>query len=82
MITSTLTSKGQTTIPQIVRRALGLTDHDRLVYEFAEGKVVLKPLKGNLLHLRGTVRPKQVPENFSLIRRTIQKMAPRATPKK
>ena len=82
MITSTLTSKGQTTIPQIVRQTLGVTDHDRLVYELTEGKVVLKPLKGSLLHLRGTVRPKRTPENFSLVRRAIQKLAPRATTQK
>ena len=41
MITSRITSKAQTTIPQAVRNALGLREGDELAYEIADGRVVL-----------------------------------------
>ena len=41
MITSKLTSKAQTTIPQPVRAALRLVEGDELAYEIEGGKVIL-----------------------------------------
>lgn len=41
MITSKLTSKGQTTIPQPVRAALHLKPGDELVYEIDDQRVIL-----------------------------------------
>ena len=41
MITSKLTSKAQTTIPQPVRTALRLKDGDELAYEIEENRVIL-----------------------------------------
>jgi antitoxin PrlF len=41
MITSRLTSKAQTTIPQAVRAALQLREGDELAYRIEDGKVVL-----------------------------------------
>ena len=41
MITSKLTSKAQTTIPQPVRAALRLEAGDELLYEIVEERVVL-----------------------------------------
>jgi len=41
MITSKLTSKAQTTIPQPVRAALHLQEGDELVYEIVDQKVIL-----------------------------------------
>ena len=41
MITSKLTSKAQTTIPQPVRAALRLAEGDELAYEIDGGKVIL-----------------------------------------
>jgi AbrB family looped-hinge helix DNA binding protein len=40
---STLTSKGQTTIPRDIRRLLGLKKNDRILYEVVDGKVAIKP---------------------------------------
>jgi len=40
MITSTLTSKNQTTIPKAIVEALGLTPSAQLVYEIGESGVV------------------------------------------
>ena len=41
MITSKLTSKAQTTIPQPVRAALRLVEGDELAYEIDDGRVIL-----------------------------------------
>jgi antitoxin PrlF len=41
MITSKLTSKAQTTIPQAVRVALRLTEGDELAYEIDGSRVIL-----------------------------------------
>lgn len=41
MITSRLTSKAQTTVPQAVRQALGLREGDELAYEIRNGRVTL-----------------------------------------
>ncbi len=41
MVTSKLTSKAQTTIPQAVRTALGLRAGDELAYIIEDGRAVL-----------------------------------------
>lgn len=41
MITSKLTTKAQTTVPQPVRTALGLKEGDELVYQIEVGRVVI-----------------------------------------
>jgi antitoxin PrlF len=41
MITSKLTSKAQTTIPQAVRTALGVNPGDEIAYVIEAGRVVL-----------------------------------------
>jgi antitoxin PrlF len=41
MITSRLTSKAQTTIPQPVRTALGLLPGDSIAYQIEDGRAVL-----------------------------------------
>jgi len=46
MITSRLTSKAQTTIPQPVRAALGLREGDELLYTIENGRVLLSKVRG------------------------------------
>lgn len=70
---SVLTSKGQTTIPKEIRQFLGLKPKDRLFYLMEDGKVVLKPLHGDILELRGSVSPKHRPEDFNAIRSATRK---------
>lgn len=39
-------SKGRITVPQAVRRRLGLREHDRMLFTFADdGDVTFRPLK-------------------------------------
>ncbi|MGO4124708.1 AbrB/MazE/SpoVT family DNA-binding domain-containing protein [Inquilinus sp. YAF38] len=45
MITSRLTSKAQTTIPQPIRAALRLRDGDEIAYEIASDHVILRKAK-------------------------------------
>ena len=49
MITSKLTSKAQTTIPQAVRNALGIKEGDELAYQIEDGRVVLTKAPMHLL---------------------------------
>ncbi|MHB1361992.1 MAG: AbrB/MazE/SpoVT family DNA-binding domain-containing protein [Thermoleophilia bacterium] len=65
---STLTSKGQTTIPNQIRKQMGLKAGDGLVYSIEGDHIVMKPVKGTLLEAFATVKPKRRPEDFSRIR--------------
>jgi len=48
MVTSKLTGKSQTTIPQAVRTALGVKEGDELAYTIEDGRVVLSKAPGKL----------------------------------
>lgn len=62
MPSSTVTSKGQVTIPAEVRRALGLTSGSRLDFvPTDEGTYELVPATGTVLSLKGIVVPPAVP---------------------
>ena len=43
--TSTISSKGQVTVPVNVRRRLGLKEGDRVEFAFEEGRAVLRPMR-------------------------------------
>jgi AbrB family looped-hinge helix DNA binding protein len=43
--TSTISSKGQVTVPVEVRRRLGLKEGDRVEFAFVEGTAVLRPVR-------------------------------------
>ncbi|CAN5734701.1 hypothetical protein BH11VER1_BH11VER1_08150 [soil metagenome] len=55
MAHSTLTSKGQTTIPREIRKVLGLSPGMMLAYEVRAGEVVVKRLRGGR-SLMGSLR--------------------------
>jgi len=73
VLQSVVTSKGQTTIPKEIRDFLKLKPKDRIFYIVEDGKVVLKPLRGDILELRGSVPPKDRPEDFDAIRAATRK---------
>jgi len=77
MTASTLTSKGQVTIPKEVRERLGLKEGDRLIFRFDDqGNLVVRPetrnplgrLPGLLRHLAGK-RPVTVEEMNKAVKR-------------
>ena len=73
MPVSVLTRKWQTTIPKDVRNFLGLKPNDKIFYLVEGERVVLKPLKGNILDLRGSVTTKEKPIDFKKLRDNTRK---------
>jgi antitoxin PrlF len=56
MLKSTVTERGQTTIPAAVRKALGLKPHQRLVYEIRDDSVVVRPETESIMDLAGALK--------------------------
>jgi AbrB family looped-hinge helix DNA binding protein len=56
MTHSTITSKGQTTLPAPIRRALRLKAGDRIVYEIQGDSVVIRPQPG-VMAVFGALKP-------------------------
>jgi AbrB family looped-hinge helix DNA binding protein len=73
MLQSIITSKGQTTIPKEIRNLLKLKPQDKLYYLIEDGKVVLKPIHGDILQLKGSVRSKERSVDFEQIRAATRK---------
>lgn len=72
MTTSTITSKGQTTIPKEVREYLHLKAHDRLLYIPQKDTIIIKPLIGTILDLKGAF-PVKRKLNFKRLREKMVK---------
>jgi AbrB family looped-hinge helix DNA binding protein len=77
MPVSVLTSKGQTTIPKDIRKLLGLKPNDKILYLLEGKKVVLRPLKGNILALKGSINVKKKPIDFKRLREDTKKKVAR-----
>ncbi len=77
MSVSVLTKKGQTTIPKDIRNYLNLAPNDKILYLMEGNKVVIKPLKGNILDLKGSVKTKDKPIDFTKLRRETKKKVAR-----
>ena len=62
MATSTMTTKGQVTIPLDVRRRLGLDAGDRIEFvEIEDGMFAIKPAIGDVRSLKGLLRKPSKP---------------------
>ena len=58
MTASTITGKGQTTIPRTIRRHLNLKPGDRVEYVVeGDGKVILRPAIVDISELKGLLAP-------------------------
>lgn len=69
---STLTGKGQVTVPAEIRRALGLKSQDKVVFRLVDDKVTLEPLPMTLEEAYGSVEPLQTPEDFAVLRAAVR----------
>jgi AbrB family looped-hinge helix DNA binding protein len=70
---STLTSKGQITVPKRVREALALRTGDRVVFEQqADGAFVLIPRNADVRSLRGMVKKTGKPVSLADMDKAIQ----------
>ena len=57
--TSTITSKGQTTLPRKVREALGVGPRQKIVYEMQNDGVLIRAAGGSLLSSAGILADQQ-----------------------
>ena len=74
MSTSTLTSKGQTTIPKDVRKRLNLQPGDRLEFVIDEdGRVLVLPASIDASELAGMLKPPVRPVSVEDMNRAIRK---------
>jgi len=74
MSTSTLTSKGQTTIPKDVRKRLNLHPGDRLEFVIDEdGRVLVLPASIDASELAGMLKPPVRPISVDDMNRAIRK---------
>lgn len=69
---STVTKKGQATIPKKIREYLGIKPKDKVEFEIEEGKVRIKPAS-NLESNFGKVKPRKRPEDFRKTRKFFEK---------
>ncbi len=56
MIKSTVTTKGQTTIPRDIRKKLGISSGDVLLWDADADGVRIRPASQGFLQRRGTIR--------------------------
>ncbi len=71
---STLTAKGQTTVPKEVRRRLGLGPRQKIVYEIGPEGVSLHAAGSSLGELAGSLSDKKPALNKAAERATYRKV--------
>jgi AbrB family looped-hinge helix DNA binding protein len=73
-LVSTMTQKGQVTIPAAVRARLGLKPKDRVEFEFTGDVVTIKPAESKLLAGYGAVQPRNRPEDWAAIAEEAERL--------
>lgn len=78
---SVLSAKGQMTIPREVRKALHLKPLERVIIVVEGDQAILKPLRGSLLDIGGSVRlpAGAKSQNFSKVRDEVRKKMAKKT---
>ena len=71
-ITTTITQRGQVTIPAEVRRMLGVKPRDKVAFTIEDGEVRLAPASFSLESAYGSVKPSKKPEDFDEVSRTAK----------
>ena len=69
---TTITKKGQVTIPVRIRRSLGLAPGDKVAFVVEDDEVKVKPVKSALDKSFGAVTPRSRPENFQELERLAE----------
>lgn len=73
MPVATMTSKGQMTIPKILRERLHLKPHDKLLVIQEGDQAVVRPLHGDILGLKGILHRKGMkPIDFRKLRQEFE----------
>jgi antitoxin PrlF len=69
---TTITQRGQVTIPAEVRKLLGVKPRDKIAFRVDGGTVRLVPVEFTLEQVFGSVTPLQRPEDFDELSRTAK----------
>jgi len=77
MSQSTVTRKGQVTIPKHIRDRLGVREGEKVLFVLRGDEVVLKVIHGNILDLKGSIKPRAHPEDFEAIRESVRQAVSR-----
>ena len=72
MLESTMTRKGQVTIPKAIRDRLGVKEGEKILFVMRDEEVFLKVVKGTILDLKGSVQPSTQPDDFEKIRQSVK----------
>ena len=70
--TTTITQRGQVTIPAEVRRVLGVKHKDKVAFTIKDGEVHLAPAAFSLESAYGSVKPSRKPEDFDEVSRAAK----------
>lgn len=65
---STVTQKGQVTIPVAIRQLLDIKPRDHVIFRVTAGRVELLPARMTLENAFGAVKPIARPENWKALR--------------
>lgn len=71
-IVTTMTKRGQVTVPAEVQRLLGLKPHDKVAFAIEDHLVRLQPARFTLDSVFGSVEPATKTEDFKTIIREAQ----------
>jgi AbrB family looped-hinge helix DNA binding protein len=69
---TTVTQKGQVTIPGELRQALNIRPKDKVAFYMADGELRLKPVRSRLLAGYGAVKPRARPQDFRKLRQQVE----------
>ena len=69
---TTVTQKGQVTIPSELRKALNINPKDKVAFRLDDGEVRLRHVGSQLLAGYGAVEPMTRPEDFRRIRKEVE----------
>jgi antitoxin PrlF len=70
---TSVTEKGQVTIPQEIRRIMGLQPRDKVRFEVDGDVIKISRASSKLLQWFGSVIPRNKPEDFQKIRKEFEK---------
>ncbi len=70
---SSVSPKGQVTIPRELRERFGIKPKDRVVFELEEDGIKVRPAGSRLMRHFGSVPPISRPEDFASLREEFEK---------
>ncbi len=74
MKTSTVTAKGQVTLPKAIRKFLGIQKGDKVLFLKKGKDVIVRSGKRNILDFRGVVKTRKRLKDFTKIREKVMEV--------